>query len=213
MSVPSTDGTPLSDGSSSTASIPLCRICHSSTPPKLLSPCACRGTCQHVHAACIEEWIMRRVRSGTPLHTAATCEICQTVYAHSISASHPLTFLASRGAWRRWAHLCYMAFVGRRMGYELGFVFRLLRRCLSAHTFKNNFALFGFTTPSTNSTNITSASHQSKDVVSRVSFSLLMATHYSLFLFLDARHLVGQYRRWRATTARIIVRNNTDDAT
>lgn len=164
----------------------VCRICHSAATASaaLLTPCGCRGTCSGVHAACLEEWISRRMRSGTPLPAASTCEICLSTYAHDLHKPHPLSFLLGRGAWRRWAHVAYMAFVARRMGYELGLVARVVAVALAP-----------------------AKKPRTRDVVSRVAFSALMAVHYSLFLVLDARHLWGQFKKWRDAASRVVVKD------
>lgn len=170
-----------------------CRICHSNGLPRtedapevpaehrLVSPCLCSGTCQFAHARCIEEWIARRLKSGTPAKVAATCELCTATYAHTLHAPHALAFLFGPRSWRRWAHLAYMAFVGRRMCHEMRVVGRIAGGAGGPRGAKV------------------------RGVASRAAFSLLMATHYAVFLMLDARLLVAAFRRWRARESRIVV--------
>ena len=104
-------GEPGNDSGESGA---MCRICHASGPQSLIRPCSCRGTMRYVHAMCAEEWVVRRLNAGMGADRAAVCEICGETYAHVIYCPHPFTFLLSVKAWRRWAHLAYMAFIGRR---------------------------------------------------------------------------------------------------
>lgn len=127
------------------------------------------------------------MRSGTALPAASTCEICLSKYAHDVHTPHPVAFLLGRGAWRRWAHVAYMAFVARRMSYELRLVAKVARIAMAS-----------------------GRKAKTKDVVSRVAFSALMAVHYSLFLVLDARHLWGQFRKWRDAASRVVVRDRED---
>lgn len=127
------------------------------------------------------------MRSGTALPAASTCEICLSKYAHDVHTPHPLAFLLGRGAWRRWTHVGYMAFVARRMGYELRLVAKVARVAMAS-----------------------GRKTKTRDVVSRVAFSALMAVHYSLFLVLDARHLWGQFMKWRDSASRVVVRDRVE---
>lgn len=80
-----------------------------------------------------------------------------------------------------------MVFVARRMGYELRLVAKVARVAISS-----------------------GRRAKTRDVVSRVAFSGLMAVHYSLFLVLDARHLWGQFRKWRDATSKVVVRDRVE---
>lgn len=109
----------------SSPSTAVCRICHAANET-LISPCKCRGTQAYTHAACLQRWIRHRATSQ-PSARALVCELCATPYRHVLSAPHPVRFLLGAAAWPRWAHVCYMAFVARRMLYELRLMLRLLR--------------------------------------------------------------------------------------
>lgn len=151
---------------------PLCRICHAAAPPELIRPCACRGTMSHVHAACAEEWVRRKLADSVAPALAARCEICRTQLHHSIQSPSPFAFLLT---WRRWAHLGYMLFVGRRVVGEIRGALRAAR------------------------------APRKREAASGIAFSMLMAAHYAVFFVVDARHLVLQYRHWRAAAARVRV--------
>lgn len=65
--------------SASTASMPICRICHmpSEERAELISPCRCAGTMQYIHTACLMHWIeVSSRRSKRP----PCCELCQYQY-------------------------------------------------------------------------------------------------------------------------------------
>eukprot|EP00057_Strongylocentrotus_purpuratus_P007390 XP_011661864.1 PREDICTED: E3 ubiquitin-protein ligase MARCH8 isoform X2 [Strongylocentrotus purpuratus] len=55
---------------------PVCRICHDVTDVsgsnKLITPCGCTGSAQHIHKQCLQKW--------TRLKGASTCEICHKSY-------------------------------------------------------------------------------------------------------------------------------------
>jgi len=104
--------------------------------------------------------------------------ICRESYEHVIATPHPLTFLFG---WQRWAHLGYMLFVGRRIISEL----RSAARTVTRKPVVGN--------------KITSR----RELASGVAFSVLMAAHYAVFFVVDARHLLIQYRRWRAASAQV----------
>lgn len=166
----------------------LCRICHSGPSPesKLVSPCSCRGTCSAVHAACLEEWITRRIRSGQTLHQASTCEICLQTYAHEVHVPSSWNFLLGKGSWGRWAHVCYIGFVGRRLLFETRVVVKILKSLVRAEE---------------------KVKGRVGNVLGRMAFSSLMALHYGLFVVLDFRHLLAQFRAWRAVSCRVVVRD------
>ncbi|XP_037093402.1 E3 ubiquitin-protein ligase MARCHF1-like [Pollicipes pollicipes] len=65
--------------SASTASMPICRICHmpSEERAELISPCRCAGTMQYIHTACLMHWIeVSSRRAKRP----PCCELCQYQY-------------------------------------------------------------------------------------------------------------------------------------
>lgn len=64
--------------SSSTASMPMCRICHfpqGEDPDTLISPCRCSGTMQFIHESCLMKWLDVSKSKKT-----ATCELCNYQY-------------------------------------------------------------------------------------------------------------------------------------
>lgn len=104
-----------------------CRICHSASAPSALppiSPCECRGTLSYVHAACLEEWIVRRLNQGVSLTTATTCELCHSRIAHLVYPPKWWEFFCAQGAWRRWAHMGYALLIARRLLDEVRLVAR-----------------------------------------------------------------------------------------
>lgn len=219
-----------------------CRICHSGSPPSLIRPCSCRGTMKYVHAHCAEEWVLRRLRAGTPTERAAMCEICRESYAHVIYSPHPFSFLLSFKAWRRWAHLAYMLFIGRRYASRpsvlSGYSVLLHKSCdrLYATNFQQTVCFFLIRMLSVRSASqrivhelrvavrvvnksragiegSTKGCGSSRGALaSSVAFSLLMATHYAVFLVVDARHLFRQYRKWRASSANVFILDKAQQA-
>ncbi len=121
------------------------------------------------------------MKDGVPPTLAACCEICRDAYKHVIYTPHPLSFLCS---WKRWLHLGYMLFVGRRIANELRGAVRVLRPA---------------------------GEKSRREVMSGVAFSLLMAAHYAVFFVVDARHLILQYRRWRAAAATVHILDKGSD--
>ena len=76
----------------------ICRIClgdHVSDDPienTLISPCACKGTCEHVHLKCLKQWLdSKKSRVENSNHVCLTfnfkkisCEICKEALPYSI---------------------------------------------------------------------------------------------------------------------------------
>lgn len=163
---------------------PDCRICQSaSTTPTapLISPCACRGTCTYVHAACLEEWITRRMRSGLPLSRALICELCHTVYAHDAHIPCPAYFFVGSGAWRRWAHVAYATLIARRLAAEIRLTVTLAREMWKGCADRKRGGA--------------------------AALAVMTAAHYALFLAIDIRLLWRAFRSWREGACRIVVRD------
>lgn len=59
------------------------------------------------------------------------------------------------------------------------------------------------------------AAKGAREAASGVAFSVLMAAHYAVFFVVDARHLLHQYRKWRASSAHVHILDKTqqDSAT
>lgn len=72
--VPSYSKTGVLSASSSTASMPMCRICHHPQGDgldTLISPCRCAGTMQFIHQGCLNKWLeVKRCKK------APVCELC-----------------------------------------------------------------------------------------------------------------------------------------
>ncbi|XP_069954757.1 uncharacterized protein [Cherax quadricarinatus] len=72
--VPSYSRTGVLSASSSTASMPMCRICHHPQGDgldTLISPCRCAGTMQFIHQGCLNKWLeVKRCKK------APVCELC-----------------------------------------------------------------------------------------------------------------------------------------
>ncbi|XP_045111197.1 E3 ubiquitin-protein ligase MARCHF11-like isoform X3 [Portunus trituberculatus] len=72
--VPSYSKTGVLSSSSSTASMPMCRICHHPQGDgldTLISPCRCAGTMQFIHQGCLNKWLeVKRCKK------APVCELC-----------------------------------------------------------------------------------------------------------------------------------------
>nr|XP_045600147.1 uncharacterized protein LOC123759307 [Procambarus clarkii] len=72
--VPSYSRTGVLSASSSTASMPMCRICHHPQGDgldTLISPCRCAGTMQFIHQGCLNKWLeVKRCKK------APACELC-----------------------------------------------------------------------------------------------------------------------------------------
>lgn len=81
-----------------------------------------------------------------------------------------------------------MGFVGRRLAFETRLVARLVRVLIGGLGDGKGKGRAG-------------------DLLGRAAFSTLMAVHYGLFLVLDLRHLVAQFRAWRAVSCRVVVRD------
>jgi len=60
-----------------------CRICLEEDPNGLISPCECKGTCEHVHTHCLAEWMSQDGRTE--------CEICKTDFKVTIRANEDST--------------------------------------------------------------------------------------------------------------------------
>lgn len=60
-----------------------CRICLEEDSNGLVSPCECKGTCEHVHLHCLAEWISQDGRTQ--------CEICKTDFKVTIRANKDAT--------------------------------------------------------------------------------------------------------------------------
>ena len=75
---------------------PTCRICFSAAEEDdpLVSPCACKGSLEFVHASCLDKW--RRVM---PRRRQATCETCRTRYTcpppPGVPRKHPTRDMAA----------------------------------------------------------------------------------------------------------------------
>lgn len=163
---------------------PDCRICQSaSTTPStpLISPCACRGTCTYVHAACLEEWITRRMRSGLPLSRALICELCHTVYAHDAHVPSAAYFFIGKGAWKQWAHVAYATLIARRLAAEVRLTVALARDMWKGCP--------------------------DRKTGGKAALAVMTAAHYALFLAIDIRLLWRAFRNWREGACRIVVRD------
>lgn len=72
--VPSYPRPGVLSASSSTASMPMCRICHHPQGDgldTLISPCRCAGTMQFIHQGCLNKWLeVKRCKK------APVCELC-----------------------------------------------------------------------------------------------------------------------------------------
>ncbi|KAK7077888.1 hypothetical protein SK128_016250, partial [Halocaridina rubra] len=72
--VPSYSRTGVLSASSSTASMPMCRICHHPQGDgldTLISPCRCAGTMQFIHQGCLNKWLEVKRSKKAP-----ACELC-----------------------------------------------------------------------------------------------------------------------------------------
>ncbi|GBF87896.1 hypothetical protein Rsub_00608 [Raphidocelis subcapitata] len=73
------DGEASSSGAeaAAVAGPPTCRLCWEAegAPPSglLLSPCRCKGSCAHIHVACLQRWLNTRPGRGV-------CDICRAQY-------------------------------------------------------------------------------------------------------------------------------------
>lgn len=184
----------------------MCRICHETDRP-LIRPCLCKGSLKFVHRTCIQKWLQHR-EPGAPIK----CEICQAKFVYSYTSRSPLFFLLSAGSWRRWVHVAYIIYVLKRYTHtsspsvdtqetdcpllyhaltvsllfcshrilaQLRFVCRLVKtRHLGGRRIR---------------------------LISKVIISSLVAAHCSLLVFLDARHLVQEFRRWRVASSEVII--------
>lgn len=190
-----------------------CRICHG-LDGHLLRVCGCRGTCGSVHATCIQQWIAHRHASGMRLPDAMCCEVCLRRFTHRLERQSVVRFLLSRRAWRIWAHLAYLALDGRRV-------------CSPMSSFARSF-LPNPTTSSTATSAAASCSYPRTWISLRALcapvtwffraepdthlhrariIALICLQYWTLFLF-DARCLLSAYRRWRASTTKIIICDN-----
>ncbi|XP_047484022.1 E3 ubiquitin-protein ligase MARCHF1-like [Penaeus chinensis] len=72
--VPSYSRAGVLSASSSTASMPMCRICHHPQGEGLdllISPCRCAGTMQFIHQGCLNKWLEVKRSKKAP-----ACELC-----------------------------------------------------------------------------------------------------------------------------------------
>lgn len=56
---------------------PLCRICRHPAPPKLITPCECKGAFAFSHEKCLEEWL--------EITDLDHCDVCRFKYKKEIS--------------------------------------------------------------------------------------------------------------------------------
>lgn len=66
----------------------VCRIClleNATEDDPLIAPCQCKGTIEHVHLKCIQQWTKDRVRqtrsNGSYFYRPLSCELCRAQYA------------------------------------------------------------------------------------------------------------------------------------
>lgn len=174
-------------------SAPQCRICHG-RDTSLISACGCRGTCERAHASCLELWIAHRQAGGLSMSEATRCELCQQAFCHRLERTHVCKFLVSRGAWRAWAHVFYLAFCARRVWSAGRSALRALSACRS----------LGWNRLNTGKPAVASWN--------KVRITGLLALHYCLLLVLDARLLLAVFRRWRKVTTKVVVCERLSDA-
>lgn len=113
----------------------ICRICQCNSEgeinvgeDKLIRACGCEGTQAHTHARCVEAWVRRRLESGCGLSAATLCEICGVRYRHRVIGAPMRNFLFGKEALKRWMHVAYVWFLGRRMAVEVGYLVGWIRR-------------------------------------------------------------------------------------
>lgn len=166
-----------------------CRVCHGQQGT-LIRACECRGTCGAVHASCLQMWIGHRQAAGMSTREATTCELCLRPFAHRLERAHVARFFLSRGAWRAWAHIAYLAFCARRV-WDAG---SIIKNTLMGCGRQNEQHGLGL-----------AILWQRGRVWSKVRVTAVLALHYWLLLILDARLLMAVFRRWRDVTTKIVV--------
>lgn len=76
-----------------------CRICFNSEKGKLVAPCRCKGSIEHIHQGCLMKWLKERypsqfralLRSKEPKNqTGIQCELCKYEYKADIKYLKPL---------------------------------------------------------------------------------------------------------------------------
>ncbi|KAI4292786.1 hypothetical protein PAPHI01_2060 [Pancytospora philotis] len=90
-----------------------CRICYLDRNPynddaDLISPCACKGSMQYIHAVCLNRW---RFRNGC-LSAQRNCETCAAPYARDIPVHYRHSVLALSAAVLAVAYLCFFLYFG-----------------------------------------------------------------------------------------------------
>lgn len=178
----------MREGEESNEVNPSCRVCHGQGT--LIRACECRGTCGAVHASCLQMWVGHRQASGMSTREATTCELCLHPFAHRLEREHVARFFLSRGAWRAWAHIAYLAFCARRVWDAGAIIKNALMGCgRRAEGHSLGLAIMW----------------QRGRNWSKVRVTAVLALHYWLLLILDARLLMAVFRRWRDMTTKIVV--------
>lgn len=156
----------------------------------MIQACECRGTCGTVHANCLQMWVTHRQAAGMSTREATTCELCLQPFAHRLEKTHVAKFFLSKGAWRAWAHIAYLAFCARRVWGAGSIIMDALTGC-GRRDEPNGPVL--------------ATLWQRGRLWSKVRVTVMLALHYWLLLILDARLLMAVFRRWRDMTTRVVV--------
>lgn len=114
----------------------ICRICQCGSDEHecneveegLIRACGCEGTQAHTHKRCLEAWIGRRLSSGSAISSATVCEICGVRYKHRVVGAPVTKFLFASDGMKRWLHVAYVWFMGRRLVFEMGCFVRWMGR-------------------------------------------------------------------------------------
>ena len=179
----------------SPSTVTYCRICHGTD--NLIRAWQCRGSCTNVHAACLQMWVTHRQNGGMNMKEATTCELCLGTFAHRLERQHVGRFLLSRGAWRAWMHIAYLAYCCRRFCGAGPSIMQALTGCTSS--VNNNKAVID------QGSRIPGMRWQRGRTWPKQRMSAMLALHYRLLIILDARTVFSVIRRWRDKNTKIIV--------
>jgi|EP01049_Picozoa_sp_SAG25_P009826 hypothetical protein len=73
----------------------MCRICHEHRGgAQMISPCACKGSLQHVHVACLAKWRLTVIKES---RDPSRCEMCKAEYNVPLSNRAQCRFKTQHG--------------------------------------------------------------------------------------------------------------------
>ena len=71
----------------------VCRICLMEDDEDFISPCLCKGSCEHVHLSCLKTWLESKVNRQESRYVSSymlskfECELCKQPLPNTISVN------------------------------------------------------------------------------------------------------------------------------